>query len=344
MKKFAIVLLAALMLLTISCEEQPQHEHKFLEEWKNNETQHWHECECKEKSEVADHEFETITVESTCTKKGSETVKCKVCGYVVSSTPIPCVPHTWGEWELDSEAKLKTRVCTICETSETSETKSLTTDVLDAAIAYDNLIGNVSGEDMYAVMSINEEARIPYPDGRSYDVRNIKSYISGEWSFEVKSADEKTYHLYSFIMGGMSEITDVVIDDVKQEEGYNAEDDPCIYAFRVYLSTHKPQNTYVKFENVSVENGNETYSMSFESEYDSTKHFETRYMKITDNTGEVKLEYSLKLVGPKGGADPISELAKHGDISEAEAVGLFIVDGEPYDIDSVNKAIADMFM
>ena len=42
---------------------------------------------------------------------------------------------------------------------------------------------------------------------------------------------------------------------------------------------------------------------------------------------------------------PISELvAEGGVISEAEAVGLFIVDGEPYDIDSVNKAIADMFM
>ena len=90
--------------------------------------------------------------------------------------------------------------------------------------------------------------------------------------------------------------------------------------------------------------GEETYSMSFESEYDSTKHFETRHMKITDDTGIVKLEYSLKLVGPKGGADPIFELAQYGDISEAEAVGLFIVDGEPYDIDSVNEAIAGMFV
>lgn len=343
MKKIAIILLAALMLLAISCEEQPQHEHKFLEEWKNNETQHWHECECKEKSEVADHEFETITVESTCTKKGSETVKCKVCGYVVSSTPIPCVPHTWGEWELDSEAKLKTRVCTICETSETSETKSLTTDVLDAAIAYDNLIGNVSGEDMNAVMSIDEEARV-LSSGKQYDVRNLKSYITGECSFEVKLASEENYHTYSFKRIGMGEITDVVIDDVSQGEGYNAEEDPCIDAYYVYMDTSESQKTYVKIENASVTSGEETYSMSFESEYDSTKDFETRYMKITDNTGEVKLEYSLNLVGPHGMPEPISELvAKGGVISEAEAVGLFIVDGEPYDIDSVNKAIAAMF-
>ena len=50
MKKLTIVLLAVLMLLAVSCENEPQHEHKFSEEWKSNETQHWHECECKEKS------------------------------------------------------------------------------------------------------------------------------------------------------------------------------------------------------------------------------------------------------------------------------------------------------
>lgn len=88
MKKIAIVLLAALMLLAISCDEKPQHEHKFSEEWKSNETQHWHECECQEKSGVADHDYETITVESTCSKKGSETVKCKVCGYVKSTKEL----------------------------------------------------------------------------------------------------------------------------------------------------------------------------------------------------------------------------------------------------------------
>lgn len=423
MKKIAIFLLAALMLLAISCEEQPQHEHKFLEEWKNNETQHWHECECKEKSEVADHEFETITVESTCSKKGSETVKCKVCGYVkstkelelkahtpleehvivdatcsqfgsdsilcsvcgetisitysdkidhtpgsspqetkiatcseeglsvvkctvcdevVSSTPIPCKPHTWGAWEPGSKANLKKHVCTTCGTSEISGTTSLTPEVLETAMAYDNLIGNVSRKDMYAVMSIDEEARILSSDNLLYDVRNLKSHITGECSFEVKLANEETYHKYSFTMIGMGEITDVVIDNVKPEEGYNAEEDPCIDAFYAYMYTSESQKTYVKIENASVTSGEETYSMSFESEYDSTKYFETRYMKITDDKEKVILEYSLKLVGPHGMPDPISEL-KGGDISKAEAVGMFTVDGESYDIVSVNEAIAEMF-
>ena len=94
MKKLTIVLLAVLMLLAVSCENEPQHEHKFSEEWKSNETQHWHECECKEKSGAADHDFETITVKATCTEKGSVTEKCKVCGFVKNTKELDKLEHT----------------------------------------------------------------------------------------------------------------------------------------------------------------------------------------------------------------------------------------------------------
>lgn len=428
MKKIAIVLLAALMLLAISCEEQPQHEHKFLEEWKNNETQHWHECECKEKSEVANHEFETITVESTCSKKGSETVKCKVCGYVkstkelelkahtpaeehvivapscsefgsdsvvcsvcgetisvvfsakldhtpletpeevkgpscseeglsvvkctvcdevVSSTPIPCKPHTWGAWEPGSKANLKKHVCTTCGTSEISGTTSLTPEVLETAMAYDNLIGNVSRKDMYAVASIDEEARILSSDNLLYDVRYFEQdQITGQGSFEVKKADEEKYHEYSILVDyATSEITKVSIDGVEQGEDYIADKDPCVAAAKAYVVSNMSTSVclYFRCKNVQVTDDEKNgYNISFESEYDPSKYFETRYMKITDNTGKVILEYSLKLVGPHGMPDPISEL-KGGDISEAEAVGMFTVDGESYDIDSVNFAISSLF-
>ena len=119
MKKIAIVLLAALMLLAISCDEKPQHEHKFSEEWKSNETQHWHECECQEKSGVAEHDYETITVESTCSKKGSETVKCKVCGYVKSTKELELKAHTQAEEHVIvkatcSEFGSDSTVCSVC--------------------------------------------------------------------------------------------------------------------------------------------------------------------------------------------------------------------------------------
>lgn len=120
MKKIAIVLLAALMLLAISCDEQPQHEHKFSEEWKSNETQHWHECECKEKSGAADHDFETITIKATCSEKGSVTEKCKVCGFVKNTKELDKLEHTPSETHIIvkstcSEYGSDTIVCSECE-------------------------------------------------------------------------------------------------------------------------------------------------------------------------------------------------------------------------------------
>ena len=386
MKKIAIVLLAALMLLAISCDEKPQHEHKFSEEWKSNETQHWHECECQEKSGVADHDYETITVESTCSKKGSETVKCKVCGYVkstkelelkahtqaeehvivkatcsefgsdsvvcsvcgevISSTPIACIPHTWGDWVTDEESRLKTRTCSVCNATETSESVVLTPEVMAVAMAYDNLIETVSNDDMYGVMTIDKECRVLSLNNLLYDIKNLKSFNDGTCEYDVKSADEETYHKYSFKMdyehgGGL---LDVVIDDIKQGEEYVANTDPCIKAFYVFRSSNSPTNTYVDFKGVEVKNEDETYKMSFESNFDSSKDYETRYMKIKDEKEKVLLEYTLKLVGPRGGAESIANLVDWDEIVKAEAVGLFTVDGISYDIDSVNAVIANMFM
>ena len=179
-----------------------------------------------------------------------------------------------------------------------------------------------------------------------YDIKNLKSFNDGTCEYDVKSADEETYHKYSFKMdyehgGGL---LDVVIDDIKQGEEYVANTDPCIKAFYVFRSSNSPTNTYVDFKDVEVKNEDETYKMSFESNFDSSKDYETRYMKIKDEKEKVLLEYTLKLVGPRGGAESIANLVDWDEIVKAEAVGLFTVDGISYDIDSVNAVIANMFM
>ena len=65
-------------------------------------------------------------------------------------------------------------------------------------------------------------------------------------------------------------------------------------------------------------------------------------MKITDEEGKVLLEYTLKLVGPRGAAESIANLVNRKEIKVAKAVGLFTVDGVSYDIDSVNEVITNM--
>ena len=66
-------------------------------------------------------------------------------------------------------------------------------------------------------------------------------------------------------------------------------------------------------------------------------------MKITDKVGKVLLEYTLKLVGPWGSPESIANLVKDDGIEEAEAVGMFTVDGVSYDIGTVNAVITKMF-
>ena len=128
-------------------------------------------------------------------------------------------------------------------------------------------------------------------------------------------------------------------------DGYDAFEHPYFQAFSSFLYTYKPSNTHVKISNAPVVvDENTTYTMTFESNYDSSKYYETRYMKITDEEGKVLLEYTLKLVGPRGAAESIANLVKYGEIEIAEAVGMFTVDGVSYDIDSVNAVIANMFM
>lgn len=59
-----------------------EHEHQFGEAWQTSAEYHWHECQCGEQSDKAQHSFQW-TVVRTATKKvaGEEKGVCSVCGY-----------------------------------------------------------------------------------------------------------------------------------------------------------------------------------------------------------------------------------------------------------------------
>lgn len=465
MKKIAIVLLAALMLLAVSCDEKPQHEHKFSEEWKSNETQHWHECECQEKSGVADHDYETITVESTCSKKGSETVKCKVCGYVkstkelelkahtpaeehvitdstcseegsdvvkctvcgevvsskviekkkhtpaeehvfvkatckdfgsdsvvcsicgetisvvysakldhtpsetpevvkesycseeglkvvkctvchevVSSSPIPCSPHSWGEgWgDPDEKSGLKTRTCSKCGATETSgSAEDLSEEKMKFAAACDSLIDGVKSSVINTIY-FSDATILSDHDSFLYDLKNV--LIDGDvYTFEVKSHDEEKYHTYRIEFYEEGDPSSIIIDGVAVGNDLNPMSDKYLQAFGSYMMSGEGVSIQRnKMVNVEVTLSGNPCTLNFVAEYDASKAYETRYMKITDKEGNIKLEYSLNCVGPKAQNSSITILATEGIITEAKAVGVFIINGVSYDIDSVNTILAGM--
>ena len=83
-----------------------EHEHSYGD-WQKDETQHWKECRCGEKTEVGNHTFGdwTITKEPTTTETGSRERTCSICKYTQEET-IPVHEHSIHDeaWKYDDSA------------------------------------------------------------------------------------------------------------------------------------------------------------------------------------------------------------------------------------------------
>lgn len=95
--------------------------HTFGEEWKYNETGHWHECECGEKTPAEAHTINwTVVKEATEEKEGLEKGVCSVCRYE-TSRPIPPPTHEHTIEKVDAkpatcaaEGNIEHYTCTKC--------------------------------------------------------------------------------------------------------------------------------------------------------------------------------------------------------------------------------------
>ena len=68
----------------------PPHAHQYSNQWTSDATNHWHECECGEKSDLSAHQFQwVIDREATATKTGRKHQKCTICGYQTAPVTIP---------------------------------------------------------------------------------------------------------------------------------------------------------------------------------------------------------------------------------------------------------------
>ena len=80
---------------TIPATGGGEHTHSYGSEWKNDATNHWHECSCGDKTDKAVHDFKwVVDKEATATQKGSKHEECKVCGYKKAAVEIPATGFT----------------------------------------------------------------------------------------------------------------------------------------------------------------------------------------------------------------------------------------------------------
>lgn len=71
------------------------HVHNHGKDWKSDADNHWHECPCGDRKDVAAHSFKwVIDKEPTATRKGSKHEECTVCGYKKAAVAIPAKGST----------------------------------------------------------------------------------------------------------------------------------------------------------------------------------------------------------------------------------------------------------
>lgn len=86
----------------------PSHTHSNGTEWKYDDTDHWHECECGDKVNIAAHSASEWIVDTAATETadGAKHKECTVCKKVLETAPIPATgsnhTHSYGtEWKYD---------------------------------------------------------------------------------------------------------------------------------------------------------------------------------------------------------------------------------------------------
>ena len=83
----------------------PSHTHSYGTDWKYDDTNHWHECECGDKVDVAAHSASKWIIDTAATEtaEGTEHKECTVCKKVLETATIPAThTHSYGtDWKYD---------------------------------------------------------------------------------------------------------------------------------------------------------------------------------------------------------------------------------------------------
>ena len=89
-------------------DASPSHTHSYGTDWKYDETNHWHECECGDKADIAAHSASEWIVDTAATETadGAKHKECTVCKKVLETAPLPATgsthTHSYGtEWKYD---------------------------------------------------------------------------------------------------------------------------------------------------------------------------------------------------------------------------------------------------
>jgi hypothetical protein len=168
------------------------HIHYYGTAWKSNATQHWHECSCGDKIDIATHDWQWLEITApTILKDGEEARTCTICGEKEIRQIDAFATPFFGTWVFDKDdnifMEINVNSCKYCLTEENLiyemvnpiwayavNTDAITKDEFSSGFSLNGtwIISNgTESVDNFSLFINAEKNKISY-NGDGYDIYN----------------------------------------------------------------------------------------------------------------------------------------------------------------------------
>ena len=204
------------------------HTHSYGTDWKYDDTNHWHECECSDKADIAAHSASEWIIDTAATEtaEGAKHKECTVCKKVLETATIPATgsshTHSYGtDWKYDD-----TNHWHECECSDKADiaAHSASEWIIDTAAT--ETAEGAKHKECTVCKKVLETATIPATgssDTPSYGVYVGMTYTAGNLIYQITSIDTATLgqsKVIGVVAAKKNKITKVTIPDRADCKGY----------------------------------------------------------------------------------------------------------------------------
>ncbi len=202
-------------------------EHTYGTDWKYDDTNHWHECECGDKADIAAHSASEWIIDTAATEtaEGAKHKECTVCKKVLETAKIPATgsshTHSYGtDWKYDD-----TNHWHECECGDKADiaAHSASEWIIDTAAT--ETAEGTKHKECTVCKKVLETAKIP-ATGSTHTHSGVyvgMTYTAGNLIYQITSIDTATVgqsKVIGVVAAKKNKITKVTIPDRADCKGY----------------------------------------------------------------------------------------------------------------------------
>ena len=203
------------------------HTHSYGTDWKYDDTNHWHECECGDKADIAAHSASEWIIDTAATEtaEGAKHKECTVCKKVLETATIPATgsshTHSYGtDWKYDD-----TNHWHECECGDKADiaAHSASEWIIDTAAT--ETAEGAKHKECTVCKKVLETATIP-ATGSTHTHSGVyvgMTYTAGNFIYQITSIDTATVgqsKVIGVVAAKKNKITKVTIPDRADCKGY----------------------------------------------------------------------------------------------------------------------------